>query len=340
MACVVAATLSGWWFARNLALYGDLLGFAAHLPYMGGGRETPFGPAELWAELEGLRYSFFAVFGWFNVTTDPRLHLVFAAALLGGAGGLVAGVVARPALWRQSSVPGMALLGLHALVVGGAFLYWTATVSATQGRLLFTALPGFAAFAVLGLAAWGGRRFSWLAYAVVALAFAGSALWTLASEVVPAYARPAAPVEAEVLAGSKQRYATFGEKIALLGYRLSPEEVAAGESLDLTLYWRALAAMETNYSLFVHVADDPTVRVAEFNSHPGLGNNPTRYWRPGELARDVISLRVNTGSPPGRYKVLLGWFDFASGARLALPGGEDWVVLQEITVAAPPLPAL
>ncbi|MEK7276415.1 MAG: hypothetical protein AAB427_03625, partial [Chloroflexota bacterium] len=45
----------------------------------------------------------------------------------------------------------------------------------------------------------------------------------------------------------------FGNQAELAGYNMDRRAVAAGDSITLTLYWRGLRPMKTNYSVFAHV---------------------------------------------------------------------------------------
>ena len=58
--------ISGWWFVRNVNLYGDLLGWNAFLDSVGR-RIPPATLAQLWSEREGFVWAFWGVFGTLNV---------------------------------------------------------------------------------------------------------------------------------------------------------------------------------------------------------------------------------------------------------------------------------
>jgi len=49
--------------------------------------------------------------------------------------------------------------------------------------------------------------------------------------------------------------ATLGDKAMLLGYDLNRARLKPGGTLNLTLYWRAMAEMEEDYTVFTHLMD-------------------------------------------------------------------------------------
>ncbi len=332
LALASGALIAGWWYVRNYFTFGDPVGFGQHFRFSAL-RPAGFTLADLVAELPGLEDSFWGVFAWFNVRLDEPIYTFFHFVLFLVVAGLLGHLLRRPRTWRIDG-DSLLLVVLHALMVTAALFRWTTITAGSQGRLLFPALPAYAALASLGLSFWTGRRLLWLG-APLAAALLGVALWALFTAIQPAYARPPQVTEAEVIAAARPRYAEFGGEIALRGYRLQAEHVQAGEEIEVTLYWRALAQPAKNYSIFVHVADDPLRRVPQFDSYPGRGSNPTKLWRPGEAYADTHPLRFAADVSPGTYKVFVGVYDVATFQRLHLPNGEPWIVLQEITVAAP-----
>jgi hypothetical protein len=109
----------------------------------------------------------------------------------------------------------------------------------------------------------------------------------------------------------------FGGVIELAGYRLHPTVRATpggpagphpGEVLALTLYWRALAAPEHDYSVSLRLYDAAGGMVASVDSqHPVLGMYPTSQWEPGEVAADYYELQVPRELGPGEltWRVVL-----------------------------------
>lgn len=127
-----------------------------------------------------------------------------------------------------------------------------------------------------------------------------------------------------------RRELRFGEQAALLGYELQPGEprfkvlglegaaetsVPRGSVVLLNLYWRALAAMDRDYTLFIHVLDDRGERVWQRDLPPRHAGYPPSRWRPGELVVDSADLDLSA-LPPGAYHLDVGLYDAATGAVL------------------------
>jgi hypothetical protein len=142
-----------------------------------------------------------------------------------------------------------------------------------------------------------------------------------------------------------RRAARFGGQVELLGYelrqgepraRLTPlegaddRELPSGAPAQLNLYWRALAPMGVNYTLFVHVYDGAGARVAQRDLPLRHEDYPTSRWRPGELVIDRADMPL-PALPPGDYRLELGLYDGATGAPLPAEGGAP-VVLTTISV--------
>ncbi len=84
----------------------------------------------------------------------------------------------------------------------------------------------------------------------------------------------------------------LGEAVRLVGYRLARDEVAPGDPLLLTLYWRAEAAVGANYAVFVHLQGPDGELVAQQDNLPVRGTRPTDGWQAGELVEDPYEIHV------------------------------------------------
>ena len=110
--------------------------------------------------------------------------------------------------------------------------------------------------------------------------------------------------------------ASFDHQLALIGYDTSTSDA----SLDLTLYWQALAQPLHAYTMFVHVLDANGQLVAQQDNMPVHDQLPTSCWQPGEFISDPYSINV----PRSAQKPLaieLGAYRLDTGGRLNLDDG-------------------
>jgi uncharacterized membrane protein len=131
--------------------------------------------------------------------------------------------------------------------------------------------------------------------------------------------------------------ANLGNRVKLLGYTLDTETVKAGESLTLTLYWQAIAPMETSYTVFTHVTDEGGAIKGQKDERPVEGTHLTTHWRSGEIVADPYEVVIDPEVPPGRYTIKVGMYQWESGQRLEVIGTDgqvldNRVILQEIQV--------
>jgi hypothetical protein len=121
--------------------------------------------------------------------------------------------------------------------------------------------------------------------------------------------------------------ATFGGGIRLLGYDL--EAGSGGEGLVLTLHWQAVAPVEQDYTVFVHLVDAAGEILAQGDGPPLAGGYPTSYWRPGEIVVDAHL--VEFGGTVEGDRLLVGLYTLDNGRRLPVTAGpyagQDYVSL-------------
>lgn len=129
--------------------------------------------------------------------------------------------------------------------------------------------------------------------------------------------------------------ANLGAQVEFLGYDLGRKELRAGETIHLTLYWRALAEMEMSYTVFVHLIDGENRIWGQRDSVPGNGTLPTTGWVKGEVIADEYEFTVRPNAPPGEYLIEVGMYDAQTSHRLPVLGGpkpEDRILLNEVVV--------
>lgn len=122
-------------------------------------------------------------------------------------------------------------------------------------------------------------------------------------------------------------------QVTLLGYNLPKTVVAPGGSLALTLYWRAEAEMAVNYTVFVQALNSAGQVVAQTDLPPLGGAAPTTTWLPGEILTDPYAPALPASAAPGDYRLIVGMYDQATGQRLPVATGGDFVDLGIFSVA-------
>jgi 4-amino-4-deoxy-L-arabinose transferase-like glycosyltransferase len=296
----------GPWVVRNLRLYGEPTGYAVYrqawAPSL---RSEPFGPADLGQLLTTQFRTYWATFGWMNLPAPGWLYLSFAALCL----------VAAIGLARRPAPPAVPLLLAFVLVqelyVLGIAL--DCNVSCYQGRYLFAAIGPIGALLGFGLARVlprAGGHGVLAALVVVAL----GAPWAL---IRPAYATVPEPKWRQWLIERPTAY-RVGAAFELVGYDLRPGD---GE-LRVTLYWRALARPDFDYSAFVHLIDRDGRIVAQQDHAPGEARGyPPRAWAVGDLIRDEHVLTA-PGARLDEHRLRVGLYNWQTGQQLPIRQGD------------------
>jgi hypothetical protein len=109
--------------------------------------------------------------------------------------------------------------------------------------------------------------------------------------------------------------ALFDDQMRLLGYEV---QRPTPEQLNITLYWRGEQRMADDYKVFVHVFNQDTgIPVAQDDAMPHRGGFPTRFWAPGDLIVDHISINL-AQAPAGEFGLAIGVYDPLTQERLPL----------------------
>ncbi|MEZ4770494.1 MAG: glycosyltransferase family 39 protein [Caldilineales bacterium] len=129
--------------------------------------------------------------------------------------------------------------------------------------------------------------------------------------------------------------ATFSFLVELLGINAPATPVRAGDTVPVTVGWRAAQTMDTSYTGFVHLLNQEGRVVAQDDHVPLQGSRPTNTWMPGEVVEDDYVLTLPANLPPGRYRLEIGLYDAGVQGlpRLRTSQGPDSVVVDGIVVA-------
>ncbi len=326
----VAALVAGWWYFRNWRLYGDPLGLNVFVATVGP-RHPPPTLLQLISEGEGFLMSFWGLFGGVNVPAEPNVYRALNVLAALGSVGLVIYLVRSArrlaGAWHLGdNLEEAKILVLLAwpLIVFAALIRWTTITKASQGRLMFPAISAIAILLAVGWSVWLRRRDAGFLLGPLAVALFLIALLVPFRSIAPAYARPPSLSEAEIESIPHRLDVNFGDKMTLLGYKVpgtsqvpGTSEVRPGESLQVTVYWRSLARMERDWSVFVHLLGENDIMLAQRDTYPGLGNYPTSQWERGTAISDTYTLALPpTVYAPDKAQFEVGLYDFSTKERL------------------------
>jgi hypothetical protein len=140
--------------------------------------------------------------------------------------------------------------------------------------------------------------------------------------------------------------AILGDSIQLEGYTLqNPNAPTATfhtsisdfqsplSALRLTLFWRALRPLPTDYTVFIHLRNQAGVTVVQQDGLSLQGAYPTSRWQAGETVIDPFTLSLPANLPPGRYTLYVGLYRLDTLERLPVSNdtsGENAILLGEI----------
>ena len=312
----LAALIAGWWFVRNWRLYGDPSGLNTFVAIVGARYPMPT-LRQLWGERAGFTMSFWGFFGGMNVPMPSWLYrLLDIAAGIGGVG-LLAALARWWRGWDEDARARWLLVAAWPAIVFASLIRWTLMTIATQGRLMFSAISAIAVLIVMGWLALVPRRGRAVAAGVIAVAFFALGLAAPLAYIRPAYARPPLLTEADLSADIRRLGTVFGERMELVGYQMADGEVHPGDALPITLYWRAIAPMAQDYSVFVHALSGNDLIIGQRDMYPGQGTFPTSLWRAGDMVADTYVIPILPATlAPAMATIEVGLYVLETGERL------------------------
>lgn len=324
--------IAGWWFYRNLLLYGELTGIAT-MAAVAGPRLNTISVWVLTREWQGFRYSFWALFGGVNVLARPWVYTFFDGLSMAAGLGLLMWLSGKLSRGRGPGWPATFIL-LWVGLTFVALVRWTLMTYASQGRLMFPAMTGLALLLMLGLMeVWNAVIFylglilpplSRLTMKITdGLALVLPIPLIMVAGIIPLrYIHPVyvPPPQIPVIDQAEipnAGYRAYDNKVALLGYELDHQMLDVGEKLQLTLYWKCLGQFDHNYSIYVHVLDAQGKILGQQDTYPGGGSISTQALQPGMMLLDRIEVPVDRKSAEGpRAQIQVGFYDMATQVRL------------------------
>jgi 4-amino-4-deoxy-L-arabinose transferase-like glycosyltransferase len=223
---VLVALLAGWWYGRNLQIYGDVLALNATLRIWGRG-----GAPHLVAlsEANGIWESFWFTLGHFNVRGPGWLYDVYLPVV-----SVVAVLGLGMAFWREHRLRVILLfLLVIVLLAVAALLVATSRVDVSQGRILFPGLVAFAPLFAIGWTRLPGRRLGTLVSLLLVLPLTILALLTPFTILAQAF--PAATI-VDALPADVQPVDVSTVGLTVLGYERLTDTIAKDGWVRFNLY--------------------------------------------------------------------------------------------------------
>lgn len=347
---IPALLIAGWWYYRNIQLYGDWSGWNAFIAVLGR-RAHAASLAQLWDERWGFMISYWGLFGGLNVPMpDWIYHVLNAVVITSVAGFLFYGLLL---LYNWQTTNGtlivdfkslisnvlafldkhialiLCLLWATAVVVGLA--RWATITWSSQGRLVFSSISALSTLLVVGFVGWMPRRF-----ATQVVTLLGVFMFSISALAPFLWIGPAYEVEDEEINIEDFRIANeaFSNKLRLLGFQLDAEALQPGDELNVVLEWEVLEKMQRDWSVFVHLID-PVIEspIAQRDMFLGQGLLATSLLQPGTRIANHYQLEIpDTAIAPLALTLATGLYDFNTGERLLTEDGRDAVELEIVNL--------
>jgi hypothetical protein len=135
--------------------------------------------------------------------------------------------------------------------------------------------------------------------------------------------------------------ANLGDTAQVLAYATDEARYQPGDTILVTLYWRALRLPDRDYKAFVHLVDAGMTRQpAQHDGDPNGGFSPTTRWLPGEIVPDSHRLDLPGDLAPGLYRLWAGMYDYETVQNLEVVSSgttavDGRILLGEVEVVVP-----
>jgi 4-amino-4-deoxy-L-arabinose transferase-like glycosyltransferase len=342
---LIASAISGWWFLRNLRLYGDPTAISVFMQILGY-RAAPLTLRDLWEEFGTFRRTYWGLFGGVNVPAPEPMYVFYDLLSLAGLVGLGLHAWRRLSDLRGASadlrsdahVPNGAAPGgagssdpaglrlgawwVPALWVGilfAALLRWVLMYYSFQGRLMFPGIAALSTFLALGLGEWLPERWrpaaAWMAGGVL-LALA---IFVPFVSILPAYAYPKSLALADVPVEARVEPVDVGGVARIVGWELDKQVVQPGDLsayVEVVVYWEAVAPDGRDYASsselvsFAKLLGRGHQLAGDVTRHPVDGMVPISLWQPGQVWRDRYRIPVTSAAlAPSLLRVEVGLYD-------------------------------
>jgi len=331
--------IAGWWYIRNMQLYGDPTGLNVFIQIVGP-RAIPANWAQLWAERHTFLMSYWGFFGGVNLPLPELPYSIFnlfgLLAVIGLGVEAARWLISKKRFDRDSValLLGRGVIILWIVVLFISLLRWTSETWASQGRLMFSAIAPISLGLAVGLWALGnlvpGVRGRLAGVVIVYfLAMALFSAWTIrrAYALEDTGSDSAAQPVSGIFSDPANPSATL-EVSAPTSFQPAAPQVGEYVQFCPQLRIGADLAFSRDWSVFIHFENSAGVIVAQRDVYLRGGLLATglapKLMAPQSRWTNCFAVHMpDYAYAPQRLDVYLGFYDIKTGQRMAvtLPGG-------------------
>ncbi len=122
----------------------------------------------------------------------------------------------------------------------------------------------------------------------------------------------------------------FGDDLELLGYTLNDEEVAPGDWMTVTLFWRPQHALTAQYRPIVQLVNLSLTEAWAVSEPAEPGGGSTVGHTPDRFFSDIHRFKVQDNAPPYVGHLSIQMVNVETGEPLHLPDGSDRLLLTPV----------
>jgi tetratricopeptide (TPR) repeat protein len=111
---------------------------------------------------------------------------------------------------------------------------------------------------------------------------------------------------------------SLGFQMGLLGYGIDSESARAGTTVEVSLWWLALARMDKDYTAFIHLTDEEGRLWAQDDRVIEDSGLLTSTWTPAAAVKQAFQVQLSPDLPPGVYTFSVGVYYWETGERLTV----------------------
>jgi hypothetical protein len=126
--------------------------------------------------------------------------------------------------------------------------------------------------------------------------------------------------------------ARFDGSLSLLGRQLGQDRVSAGDWLRFSLVWQAEQPLDSELTVFTQLIGPDGQVWGQRDNRPGGGWYDVSQWPLDVSVIDDYAFQIETGAPPGLYRLIAGLYHSDNLERLRVESGDDFVEIGTVLV--------